>query len=122
MLPHHFQQPANSAITLVNHQAAIFAAIDLHRSKQAARIAAAPFQRGASSAITLLHPSIKQPVLLPHSFQQAAIFASTPLLPRASFAVPVLHPLVQAAISVITHLQPSNTLLFLLPHVCIVSK
>jgi hypothetical protein len=45
-------------------QAAIFAATGEHRSKQAARIAAAPFQRGASSAITLLHPSIKQPVLL----------------------------------------------------------
>ena len=65
MLPHHFQQAANFAITLVNHQAATFAMTGLHFSKQAARMAAAPFQRGASSAITLLHPSIKQPVLLP---------------------------------------------------------
>jgi hypothetical protein len=77
LLPNHFQQAANFAITLVNHQAAIFTATGLHRSKQAARIAAAPFQRGASSAITLLHPSIKQPVLPPHNFQQAAIFAGT---------------------------------------------
>jgi len=76
MLPHHFQQAANFAITLVNHQAAIFAATGLHRSKQAARIAAAPFQQGAISAATPLsssyfcyHASFNdQPVLLPHLF------------------------------------------------------
>jgi hypothetical protein len=64
VLPHHFQQ------------AAIFAATGLHRSKQAARIAAAPFQQGAISAATPLsssyfcyHASFNdQPVLLPHLF------------------------------------------------------
>jgi hypothetical protein len=79
------------------------------------------FQQAASSAITLLHPSNKQPVLQSHFCipEQAAIFATTPLSTSSQFCHHTFASLEQAASFVATLLHPSSEQPVLLPHFCI---
>jgi hypothetical protein len=101
------------------------AATPLSTSSQFCHHTFASFERAASSAITLLHPSKEQPVLLPHLYQ-AAGFAVTLLHPsnQQPFLLPhhfnkepflPSHLLQRAAGFTVTLLHPSNRQLFLLP-------